>query len=192
MNFQLPVLPYAKDALEPVIAAGTIEFHHGKHHQTYVTNLNNLIKGTTFENMSLEEIILKSDGAIFNNAAQVWNHTFYFYSFRKNTHPGAPKGALAGAIEAEWGSFENFKSEFNAATVSVFGSGWGWLVKDSAGKLSIVKESNAGNPLTKGLTPILTFDVWEHAYYLDYQNRRADYLNALWTIVDWDAVSARY
>lgn len=192
MNFQLPVLPYAKDALEPVIAAGTIEFHHGKHHQTYVTNLNNLIKGTTFENMSLEEIILKSDGAIFNNAAQVWNHTFYFYSFKKSAHPGEPKGALAGAIDAEWGSFENFKSEFNAATVSVFGSGWGWLVKDSAGKLSIVKESNAGNPITKGLTPILTFDVWEHAYYLDYQNRRADYINALWTIVDWDAVSARY
>ncbi len=192
MNFQLPVLPYAKDALEPVIAAGTIEFHHGKHHQTYVTNLNNLIKGTTFENMSLEEIILKSDGAIFNNAAQVWNHTFYFYSFKKCILPGVPKGALAGAIDAEWGSFENFKSEFNAATVSVFGSGWGWLVKDSAGKLSIVKESNAGNPLTKGLTPILTFDVWEHAYYLDYQNRRADYINALWTIVDWDAVSARY
>jgi Fe-Mn family superoxide dismutase len=192
MNFQLPVLPYAKDALEPVIAAGTIEFHHGKHHQTYVTNLNNLIKGTTFENMSLEEIILKSDGAIFNNAAQVWNHTFYFYSFKKSTLPGVAKGALAGAIDAEWGSFENFKSEFSAASLSVFGSGWGWLVKDSAGKLSIVKESNAGNPLTKGLTPILTFDVWEHAYYLDYQNRRADYINALWTIVDWDAVSARY
>lgn len=192
MNFQLPVLPYAKDALEPVIAAGTIEFHHGKHHQTYITNLNNLIKGTTFENMSLEEIILKSDGAIFNNAAQVWNHTFYFYSFKKSTLPGVPKGALAGAIDAEWGSFENFKSEFSAASLSVFGSGWGWLVKDSAGKLSIVKESNAGNPLTKGLTPILTFDVWEHAYYLDYQNRRADYINALWTIVDWEAVSARY
>jgi len=192
MNFQLPVLPYAKDALEPIIAAGTIEFHHGKHHQTYVTNLNNLIKGTTFENMSLEEIILKSDGAIFNNAAQVWNHTFYFYSFKKSSLPGAPKGALSGAIDAEWGSFENFKSEFSAASVSVFGSGWSWLVKDSAGKLSIVKESNAGNPLTKGLAPILTFDVWEHAYYLDYQNRRADYVKALWTIVDWDAVSARY
>jgi Fe-Mn family superoxide dismutase len=142
--------------------------------------------------MSLEEIILKSDGAIFNNAAQVWNHTFYFYSFKKSTLPGVAKGALAGAIDAEWGSFENFKSEFSAASLSVFGSGWGWLVKDSAGKLSIVKESNAGNPLTKGLTPILTFDVWEHAYYLDYQNRRADYINALWTIVDWDAVSARY
>ncbi len=192
MNFQLPVLPYAKDALEPVIAAETIEFHHGKHHQTYIANLNNLIKGTTFENMLLEEIILKSDGAIFNNAAQVWNHTFYFFSFKKSTHPGVPKGTLAGAIDAEWGSFENFRSEFSAATVSVFGSGWGWLVKDSAGKLSIVKESNAGNPLTKGLTPILTFDVWEHAYYLDYQNRRADYINALWTIVDWDEVSARY
>lgn len=197
MNFQLPVLPYANNDLEPVIGAGTIDFHYGKHHLTYVNNLNNLIKGTTFESMSLEEIILKSDGAIFNNAAQVWNHTFYFFSFKK-AHAGATntaeaaKGALAGAIDSEWGSFENFKKEFNAAALSLFGSGWAWLVKDSAGKLSIVKESNAGNPLTKGLTPILTFDVWEHAYYLDYQNRRADYLTALWTIIDWDVVSARF
>jgi len=210
MNFQLPVLPYANNDLEPVIGAGTIEFHYGKHHLTYVNNLNNLIKGTPFENMSLEEIILKSDGAIFNNAAQVWNHTFYFYSFKKavagmagsantaetavaaNGGLAAPKGALAGAIDSEWGSFGNFMKEFNAAALSLFGSGWAWLVKDSAGKLSIVKESNAGNPLTKGLTPILTFDVWEHAYYLDYQNRRADYLAALWTIIDWDVVSARF
>ncbi|MHC1780114.1 MAG: superoxide dismutase [Bacteroidales bacterium] len=197
MNFQLPVLPYANNDLEPVIGAGTIDFHYGKHHLAYVNNLNNLIKGTTFEPMTLEEIILKSDGAIFNNAAQVWNHTFYFYSFKK-AHAGAAntaeaaKGALAGAIDSEWGSFENFKKEFNAAALSLFGSGWAWLVKDSAGKLSIVKESNAGNPLTKGLTPILTFDVWEHAYYLDYQNRRADYLAALWTIIDWDVVSARF
>ncbi len=194
MNFQLPVLPYANNDLEPVIGAGTIDFHYGKHHLTYVNNLNNLIKGTTFESMSLEEIILKSDGAIFNNAAQVWNHTFYFYSFKKSVAgaAGAAKGAFAGAIDSEWGTFENFKKEFNAAALSLFGSGWAWLVKDSAGKLSIVKESNAGNPLTKGLTPILTFDVWEHAYYLDYQNRRADYLTALWTIIDWDVVSARF
>ncbi len=192
MNFQLPVLPYTNNDLEPVIGAGTIDFHYGKHHLAYVNNLNNLIKGTTFENMTLEEIILKSDGAIFNNAAQVWNHTFYFHSFKKAvTGFEAPKGALAVAIETEWGSFENFKKEFNAAALSLFGSGWAWLVKDSAGKLSIVKESNAGNPLTKGLTPILTFDVWEHAYYLDYQNRRADYLAALWAIIDWDVVSVR-
>ncbi|MGE0092705.1 MAG: superoxide dismutase [Bacteroidales bacterium] len=191
MNFQLPSLPYAKDALEPVVGLGTIEFHHGKHHQAYVNNLNNLIKGTKFEQMSLEEIILKSDGAIYNNAAQVWNHTFYFYSFKPGGG-GNPKGQLAKAIEGEWGTFENFVKEFNAAALSLFGSGWAWLVKDNSGKLSIIQESNAGNPLTKGVTPILTFDVWEHSYYLDYQNRRADYLSSLWGIIDWDAVCARY
>lgn len=191
MNFQLPVLPYSKEALEPVIGAGTIDFHYGKHHLAYVNNLNNLIKGTPFENMSLEEIILKSDGAVFNNAAQVWNHTFYFYSFKPGGG-GAPKGSLAAAIDSQWGSFENFTKEFNAAALSIFGSGWAWLAKESDGKLVILKESNAGTPLTKGVTPILTFDVWEHAYYLDYQNRRADYLSALWGIIDWQAVSARY
>ncbi len=191
MNFQLPVLPYAKDALEPVIGMGTIEYHHGKHHLAYVNNLNNLIKGTAFEQMSLEEIILKSEGAIFNNAAQVWNHTFYFYSFKPGGG-GVPKGGLAKAIENQWGSFEHFVKEFNAAALSLFGSGWAWLAKESNGNLVILKESNAGTPLTKGLTPILTFDVWEHAYYLDYQNRRGDYLSSLWGIIDWDAVSARY
>lgn len=191
MNFQLPVLPYSKEALEPVIGAGTIDFHYGKHHLAYVNNLNNLIKGTPFENMSLEEIILKSEGAVFNNAAQVWNHTFYFYSFKPGGG-GAPKGSLAAAINSHWGSFENFTKEFNAAALSIFGSGWAWLAKESDGKLVILKESNAGTPLTKGVTPILTFDVWEHAYYLDYQNRRADYLSALWGIIDWHAVSARY
>ncbi|MFA6769695.1 MAG: superoxide dismutase [Bacteroidales bacterium] len=191
MNFKLPVLPYKNDALEPVIGMGTIEFHHGKHHLAYVNNLNNLIKGTPFEQISLEEIILKSDGAIFNNAAQVWNHTFYFNSF-KPSGGGAPKGQLAAAIEKEWGSFDSFVKEFNAAALSLFGSGWAWLVKDKEGKLQILKESNAGTPLTKGYTPILTFDVWEHAYYLDYQNRRADYLSSLWGILDWDVVSARY
>ena len=191
MNFQLPVLPYAKDALEPVIGMGTIEYHHGKHHLAYVNNLNNLIKGTAFEQMSLEEIILKSEGAIFNNAAQVWNHTFYFYSFKQGGG-GVPKGGLAKAIENQWGSFEHFVKEFNAAALSLFGSGWAWLAKESNGNLVILKESNAGTPLTKGLTPILTFDVWEHAYYLDYQNRRGDYLSSLWGIIDWDAVSARY
>jgi len=191
MKYELPQLPYAINALEPVISQKTIEFHHGKHHQTYVTNLNNLIAGTEFENSTLEEIIKKSDGAIFNNAAQVWNHTFYFFSFSPQGG-GSPKGKLAEAIDITWGSFENFQKEFNTAATTLFGSGWAWLVKDSAGTLSIVKESNAGNPLTKGLSPILTFDVWEHAYYLDYQNRRADYLTALWKLIDWDVVSARY
>ncbi len=191
MNFQLPLLPFKNDALEPVIGLATIEFHYGKHHQAYVTNLNNLIKGTEFEEMTLEEIIKKSEGAVFNNAAQVWNHTFYFYSFKPGGG-GSPKGALTGAIDKKWGSFENFVNEFNSAALTLFGSGWAWLVKDNSGELSIVKESNAGNPLVKGLTPILTFDVWEHAYYLDYQNRRADYLKSLWGIIDWDVVSARY
>lgn len=191
MFFELPKLPYKPEDLDPAISVKTIEFHYGKHHQTYVTNLNNLIKGTEFENMNLEQIVIKSDGAIFNNAAQVWNHTFYFHSF-KNNGGGAPKGPLATAIESKWGSFENFKTEFSNAALTLFGSGWAWLVKDSEGNLSIVKESNAGTPVKNGLTPLLTFDVWEHAYYLDYQNRRADYIAALWTIIDWDIVSARF
>lgn len=191
MKFELPKLPYAADALEPVISKTTIEFHYGKHHQAYVNNLNNLVPGTKFENADLETIVKESDGAIFNNAAQVWNHTFYFNSFKPNGG-GAPKGALAEAINKKWGSFENFQKEFNAASVSLFGSGWAWLVKNKNGELDIVKESNAGNPLTKGLTPILAFDVWEHAYYLDYQNRRPDHISKLWDIVDWDVVSSRY
>ncbi len=191
MIFELPQLPYSKNDLEPVIGTGTIEFHHGKHHQAYVTNLNNLIKGTEFEKMTLEEIVLKSDGAIFNNAAQVWNHTFYFYSLKPNGG-GAPKGALAKAIDSSFGSFDKFREEFSNAAATLFGSGWAWLVKDENGNLLITKESNAGNPLTKNLNPILTFDVWEHAYYLDYQNKRADYISALWGIIDWDVVSARY
>lgn len=191
MKFELPKLPYANNALEPVISEETINFHYGKHHQAYVNNLNNLIQGTKFENADLVTIIKESDGPIFNNAAQVWNHTFYFNSFKPNGG-GAPKGKLAEAINATWGSFDNFKKEFNTASTGLFGSGWAWLVKDKDGKLSIVKESNAGNPLTKGLTPILTFDVWEHAYYLDYQNRRLDHVNALWDIINWDVVEERY
>ncbi|HAC21370.1 MAG TPA: superoxide dismutase [Porphyromonadaceae bacterium] len=191
MKFELPKLPYANNALEPVISEETINFHYGKHHQAYVNNLNNLIQGTKFENADLVTIIKESDGPIFNNAAQVWNHTFYFNSFKPNGG-GAPKGKLAEAINATWGSFDNFKKEFNTASTGLFGSGWAWLVKDKDGKLSIVKESNAGNPLTKGLTPILTFDVWEHAYYLDYQNRRPDHVNALWDIINWDVVEERY
>lgn len=191
MKFELPQLPYAADALEPVISKNTIDFHYGKHHQAYVNNLNNLIPGTKFENADLETIVKESDGAIFNNAAQVWNHTFYFNSFKPNGG-GLSAGPLAEAINKKWGSFENFQKEFNAASVSLFGSGWAWLVKNKDGELEIVKESNAGNPMTKGLTPILAFDVWEHAYYLDYQNRRPDHISKLWDIVDWDVVTSRY
>lgn len=191
MKFELPALPYANNALEPVISEKTIEFHYGKHHLAYVNNLNNLVSGTKFENADLETIIKESDGGIFNNAAQVWNHTFYFEQFTPNGG-GAPAGALADAINEKFGSFETFKTEFVNAGVTTFGSGWAWLVKNAEGKLEIVKESNAGNPMTKGLQPIFTFDVWEHAYYLDYQNRRPDHLAALWNIINWDLVSKRF
>lgn len=191
MKFELPILPYAPDALEPVISAKTIEFHYGKHHQAYVNNLNNLVVGTKFENADLETIVRESDGAIFNNAAQIWNHTFYFNSFSSNGG-GAPSGALADAINEAFGSFEDFKKEFTAAAVTLFGAGWAWLVLNKDGKLEIVKESNAGNPMTKGFKPILTFDVWEHAYYIDYQNRRPDHVAALWDKIDWTVVGARY
>ena len=191
MKFEKVALPYATDALEPVIGKQTIELHYGKHHQAYVDNLNKLVVGTKFENADLETIVKESDGAIFNNAGQTLNHNIYFTSFKPNGG-GKPKGRLAEAIETQFGSFEKFQEEFNAAGVSVFGSGWVWLAKDASGKLSIEKEANAGNPLTKGLTPILGFDVWEHSYYLDYQNRRADHLKQLWSIIDWDVVSSRY
>ncbi len=191
MKFELIKLPYAADALEPVISQATIEFHHGKHLQAYVNNLNNLIPGTKYENAPLEKIVAESDGAIFNNAGQILNHNLYFTQFSPKGG-GEPKGKLADAIKATWGSFEDFKKEFNAAGAGLFGSGWVWLAKDKDGKLSITKEANGSNPVAKGLTPILGFDVWEHAYYLDYQNRRPDHLNALWQIVDWDAVGERY
>jgi Fe-Mn family superoxide dismutase len=191
MKFTLPELPYAHNALEPIISERTISFHYGKHHQTYVNNLNGLVVGTEFENSGLEEIVKKSEGPIFNNAAQIWNHTFYFLSLTPDKG-SAPGDKLVNAINVGWDSLDNFKVEFNKAAVSVFGSGWAWLVKDAEGKLSIVKESNAGNPITRGLTPLLTFDVWEHAYYLDYQNRRADYVAALWDLVDWKLVTDRY
>ncbi|MDD2621550.1 MAG: superoxide dismutase [Bacteroidales bacterium] len=191
MIFELPKLPFANHALEPVISQKTIDFHYGKHHQAYVNNLNNLIKDTSFEKESLEQIIKTSEGGIFNNAAQVWNHTFYFFQFIPQGK-GTPSAKLTSAIEKQWGSFDNFKKEFNAAAASLFGSGWVWLVKNKAHELEIVKESNAGTPLTKGLQPILTFDVWEHAYYLDYQNRRPDYLNALWNIINWNEINQRF
>jgi Fe-Mn family superoxide dismutase len=191
MKFEIPVLPYEKNALAPVISEETIGFHWGKHVQTYVNNLNNLVSGTSFESASLEEIIKKAEGGVFNNAAQVWNHTFYFYSF---TPKGGsqPTGNLLPAINAAFGSFDEFKKKFVAEGTSIFGSGWVWLVKDVNKKLSIVKAANAENPLKNGLTPLLTFDVWEHAYYLDYQNRRPDHLNALWVIVNWDIIQERF
>lgn len=191
MTFELPKLPYAADALAPVISQKTIEFHYGKHHQAYVTNLNNLVTGTKFANATLEEIIKSADGGIFNNGAQVWNHTFYFLSFKPNGG-GEPKGALAEAINKSFGSFTDFKEQFSKAALTQFGSGWAWLSKKADGSLVITQESNAGNPLKAGLQPILTCDVWEHAYYLDYQNRRPDYVKAFWDILDWDIISKRF
>lgn len=191
MKFEKVALPYATDALEPVISKQTVELHYGKHHQAYVDNLNKLVVGTKFENADLETVVKESNGAIFNNAGQILNHNLYFTSFKKEGG-GAPKGKLADAIKAQFGSFDQFKEEFIAAGTSLFGSGWVWLAKDANGKLSILKESNAGNPLTSGLTPVLGFDVWEHSYYLDYQNRRAEHLKEIWKILDWDVISARY
>ncbi len=190
MSFELPVLPYAKDALAPVISERTMEFHYGKHHQTYVTNLNNLIQGTRFESASLETIICEADGPIFNNGAQVWNHTFYFTSFSPQGG-GEPDGVLLKLLVQNFGSFAEFKEQFSKAAISLFGSGWAWLIKKQDSSLAIVQESNAGNPLRNGAIPLLTCDVWEHAYYLDYQNRRADYVNAFWNIVDWKMVASR-
>lgn len=191
--FKLIDLPYAPDALEPVISAQTLSFHHGKHLQTYVDNLNKLIAGTEFENMPLEEIVAKSSGAIFNNAGQILDHNMYFTQFApadKAAHE--PSGKLAAQIEKQWGSLDAFKAEFEAKGVSLFGSGWVWLAADTDGALSILQCPNAGNPITAGLKPQLTFDVWEHAYYLDYQNRRAAQLKELWKIVDWSLINSRY
>jgi Fe-Mn family superoxide dismutase len=191
MPFELPKLPYAADALQPHISSKTIEFHYGRHHQAYVNNLNNLVAGTKFENSSLEHIIREADGGIFNNGSQIWNHTFYFETFSP-AGQHEPKGSLADALNSEFGSFAVFKEQFSKAAATLFGSGWAWLVKDSDGKLQIIQESNAGNPLRKGFTPILTCDVWEHAYYLDYQNKRPDYVQSFWNIVDWDKAGKRY
>ncbi|MCG8700360.1 MAG: superoxide dismutase [Bacteroidales bacterium] len=191
MTFELPTLPYGASDLEPVISAKTIEFHYGKHHQAYVNNLNNLIKGTEFENASLEDIIKKAEGGIFNNAAQVWNHTFYFSAF-KPKGGGEPQGALADAIGSTFGSFDTFKEQFSKAAATLFGSGWAWLVKKADGSLAIVQTGNAANPMCDGDTPILTCDVWEHAYYLDYQNKRPGYIAAFWDILDWEVISSRF
>ena len=191
MPFELPKLPYAPDALQPYISKQTIDFHYGKHHQAYINNLNSLITGTPFENATLEDIIKNAEGAIFNNGAQVWNHTFYFLSFSPQGDR-EPSGSLSKAINSQYGSFAGFKEQFTKAAVSIFGSGWAWLVKKADGMLDIVQESNAGNPLRKGLTPLMTCDVWEHAYYLDYQNKRADYLQSFWNVLDWKIIAERY
>lgn len=190
MTFQLPSLPFAPDALEPVISARTIEFHYGKHHQAYVSKLNSLVPGTPFADATLEEIVLKAEGGIFNNAAQVWNHTFYWegFSAKRGT---APSGKLLEMIGRDFGSLELLKTKFNDAAVGQFGSGWAWLVQNATGNLAIVTTGNAGNPLRDGLKPLLTCDVWEHAYYLDFQNRRPDYVAAFWQLVDWDVVAQR-
>lgn len=191
MEHQLPPLPYAKNALEPVISTETIDYHYGKHHQTYVTNLNNLIKGTEFENSSLEEIILKSSGGIFNNAAQVWNHTFYWNGF-KPKGGGTPTGELAAAIDKAFGSFDEFKKQFTQKAITTFGSGWAWLVKNKDGSLSLESTSNAATPMTKDQTALLTIDVWEHAYYVDYRNARPKYVEEFWKIVNWDFVASNF
>jgi superoxide dismutase, Fe-Mn family len=191
MSFNLPNLPYAADALEPQISQRTIEFHYGKHHQTYVTKLNALIVGTPFENMdSLESVMLKAEGPVFNNAAQVWNHTFYWegFSSKRNT---SPQGKLLTLINQYFGSFDAFRTKFTEAATNQFGSGWAWLVSRANGELAIVTTGNAGNPMSENLKPLLTCDVWEHAYYLDYQNRRPDYIAAFWQLVDWDIIAAR-
>ena len=191
MPFELPKLPYAADALQPFISKQTIDYHYGKHHQAYVNNLNNMVPGTPFENASLEKIVKEADGGIFNNGAQVWNHTFYFESFSPSGSR-EPAGTMASAIDSAFGSFAAFKEQFSKSAVTLFGSGWAWLVKKPDGALEIVQESNAGNPLRKGLIPLLTCDVWEHAYYLDYQNKRPDYLQAFWNILDWGVIAKRY
>lgn len=191
MTYEQPQLPYAIDALEPAISARTIEYHYGKHEKAYIDNLNRLIKGTEFEDSDLEDIIMHAKGALFNNASQAWNHIFYFFTFSPDGRR-EPTGELRAAIDRDFGSFEKFKEAFVDAGVGLFGSGWVWLSRDEKGKLLITQGSNAANPLTEGLTPLLTFDVWEHAYYLDYQNRRADALKQLWDIVDWEIVEDRY
>jgi len=191
MKHTLPDLPFEKNALEPVISAETLEFHHGKHHAAYVNNVNNLIQKTEFADMALEEIILKSSGGIFNNAAQVWNHTFYWNGLNPEGR-GKPSGVLAWTIDASFGSFEDFKKTFTQKAVTLFGSGWTWLVRTKEGGLAIETTSNAGNPMTSGQKPLLTCDVWEHAYYIDYRNARPKYVEAFWNLVNWEFVEKNF
>jgi Fe-Mn family superoxide dismutase len=190
-KFELMRLPYAPDALEPVISKETIGFHHGKHLAAYVNNLNNLLEGSALAGLPLEEIVLKGEGAVLNNAGQILNHNMYFEQFSGKPQKTAPTGTLLEAINREFESFEAFKEEFQKKGATLFGSGWVWLSADKDGKLAITQEANAANPIQRGLRPLLTFDVWEHAYYLDYQNRRPDHLAALWQIVDWEVIEGR-
>jgi Fe-Mn family superoxide dismutase len=190
MTHQLPSLPFALDALEPIISKKTLEFHYGKHHQAYVNNLNNLVQGTEFEEADLPTIIEHAEGGIFNNGAQVWNHTFYFSALSPQPKV-VPDGQLGEMIDAQYGSLLQFKEEFEKAAATLFGSGWAWLIVTQDEKLQIVQTSNAGNPLREGMKPLMTADVWEHAYYLDYQNRRPDYLKEFWKVLDWGTVEQR-
>lgn len=191
MKYELIQLPYEANALEPVISKETLGFHHGKHLQAYVNNLNGLIEGTKYEDMPLEEIVKTAEGGVFNNAGQILNHNLYFTQFRAPKADNKPTGVIAQWIDQQFGSFEAFKEEFTKKGATLFGSGWVWLSVDKDGKLVITQETNASNPVQRGLRPLLTFDVWEHAYYLDYQNRRPDHLAALWQIVDWEVVNSR-
>ena len=191
-KFKLMALPYSEDALEPVISKETIGFHHGKHLLAYVNNLNGLLEGSPLAELSLEEIVLKSEGGMFNNAGQILNHELYFQQFAAPKEDNKPVGKLAEAIEKQFGSLEAFKEEFQKKGATLFGSGWVWLSSDKDGKLVITQEANAANPIQKGLKPLLTFDVWEHAYYLDYQNRRPDHLTALWQIINWEEIERRF
>jgi len=188
MSFELPSLPFDMDALEPYISHETLEYHYGKHHQTYVTNLNNLTTGTEYAESSLEDVVRSAQGGLFNNAAQVWNHSFYWNCLSPNGG-GEPAGSLATAIKAAFGSFVEFKGKFSQTAITTFGSGWGWLVQNNDGSLELMSTSNAGNPMTSGKKPLLTCDVWEHAYYIDYRNARPKYVEAFWDLVNWDFVS---
>ena len=191
MEHKLPELPYAMDALQPHISKETLEYHYGKHHNAYVNNLNNLIKGTEFQDQSLEDIIKKSSGGIFNNAAQVWNHTFYWHCLSPNSE-GRPEGNLAKAIEAKFGTFDDFKKQFSQAAATLFGSGWAWLVKNQDGSIELTTTGNAGTPMTSGKTALLTCDVWEHAYYIDYRNARPSYIEHFWNLVNWKFVANNF
>ena len=190
--FTLIDLPYTPDALEPVISAQTLSFHHGKHLAAYVNNLNAALPGSGLEGLPLEEVVLKAQGGMLNNAGQILNHNLYFSQFMTPKADNAPAGSLAEAIDRDFGSFEAFKEAFAGAGATLFGSGWAWLSADGDGRLTITQEPNAANPIQRGLCPLMTMDVWEHAYYLDYQNRRPDHLAALWQVIDWDVVAARY
>ena len=192
MAFELPALPYAEDALEPHISRETLEFHYGKHHKTYVDKLNGLAEGTDLAGKSLEDVVRTSEGGVFNNAAQIWNHTFYWHCLSPNGG-GAATGGVAAAIDAAFGSFDKFKEEFTNSAIGNFGSGWTWLVKNADGSVAIVNTSNAGTPLTDaGVTPLLTVDVWEHAYYIDYRNARPKYMEAFWALVNWEFVNSNF